>query len=71
MLAAGGRVVRVDHDPSVDNRLMVPSEHELKTILYDQVINGDLSAECNGITVFSNKIPRRVRHFTLPYEEGI
>ncbi|CAM9246849.1 unnamed protein product, partial [Pylaiella littoralis] len=37
MLAAGGRVVRVDHDSSVDNRLMVPTERELKTILYNQV----------------------------------
>lgn len=39
-LTAGGRVVRVDHDPDAGNRLMVPTEDELKTILYDQVSNG-------------------------------
>lgn len=40
MLAAGGRVVRSHHylDASNNNnRLMVPTEKELKTILYDQV----------------------------------
>ena len=37
MLTAAGRVVRVEHDPSADNRIMVPTEHELKAILYDQV----------------------------------
>ncbi|CAM9891651.1 unnamed protein product, partial [Laminaria digitata] len=38
MLAAGGRVVRSHHHPGASNnsRLMVPTEKELKTILYDQ-----------------------------------
>lgn len=37
MLAPGGRVVRADHDPRTTNRLMVPTESELKAMLYDQV----------------------------------
>lgn len=34
-------MVRVRHDSSTGNRLMVPSEHELKTILYEQVSDED------------------------------
>ena len=42
MLTAGGRVVRIRHDPSAGgNKLMVPTEHELKTILYEQVSDVD------------------------------
>lgn len=41
MLTAGGRVVRIRHDPSAGNKLMVPTEHELKTILYEQVSDDD------------------------------
>lgn len=39
MLGAGGRVVRaIALDPAMDNSLiMVPTESELKVILYDQV----------------------------------
>ncbi len=37
LLTAAGRVVRVDHDASASKRLMIPTEHELKAILYDQV----------------------------------
>lgn len=37
MLAPGGRVVRADYDRRATNRLMVPTENELKTMLYDQV----------------------------------
>lgn len=42
MLTAGGRVVRIRHDPSAGgNKLMVPTEHELKTTLYEQVSDVD------------------------------
>lgn len=37
MLTSGGRVVRFGGDPSAGRDLMVPTEHELKMILYDQV----------------------------------
>lgn len=60
MLTAGGRVVRVDHDPSVDNRLlMVPTEHELKTILYDQVIMCCDEDHTRQVSDFNFQYPKR------------
>lgn len=41
MLTAGGRVVEIRQDPSAGNNMMVPTENELKTLLYEQVIDDD------------------------------
>ncbi|CAM9185082.1 unnamed protein product [Ectocarpus fasciculatus] len=64
-LTAGGRVVRVDHDPDARNRLIVPTQDELKTILYDQT---DARNRGNGhqrrgnidfVALHANRRPRR------------
>ncbi|CAM9172323.1 unnamed protein product, partial [Ectocarpus sp. 8 AP-2014] len=64
-LTTGGRVVRVDHDPDAGNRLIVPTEDELKTILYDQT---DARNRGNGhrrrdnidfVALHANRRPRR------------
>ncbi|CAM9154690.1 unnamed protein product, partial [Ectocarpus sp. 13 AM-2016] len=64
-LTTGGRVVRVNHDPDAGNRLIVPTEDELKTILYDQT---DARNRGNGhrprdnidfVALHANRRPRR------------
>ncbi|CBJ26034.1 hypothetical protein Esi_0018_0118 [Ectocarpus siliculosus] len=64
-LTVGGRVVRVNHDPDAGNRQIVPTEDELKTILYDQT---DARNRGNGhrrrdnidfVALHANRRPRR------------
>ncbi|CAM9464215.1 unnamed protein product, partial [Ectocarpus sp. 4 AP-2014] len=64
-LTTGRRVVRVDHDPDAGNRLIVPTEDELKTILYNQT---DAKKRGNGhrrrdnidfVALHANRRPRR------------
>ncbi|CAN0385958.1 unnamed protein product [Ectocarpus sp. 12 AP-2014] len=64
-LTTGGRVVRVYHDPDAGNRLIVPTEDELKTILYDQT---NARSKGNGhrrrhnidfVALHANRRPRR------------
>lgn len=61
MLAPGGRVVRAEHDPSVGDKFMVPTESELKTILYDQVRQSGLYHRIN------NKYSRRGSRYTTDF----
>lgn len=46
MLSAGGRVVGVEHEPGHADGIMLPTENELKTLLYDQVRKGEKPSSC-------------------------
>ncbi|CAM9652083.1 unnamed protein product, partial [Scytosiphon promiscuus] len=67
MLTSSGRVVRIHGDPNAGSDLMVPTEHELKTILYDQAsisLTGTDSLthereKIDYVALHAHRVPRR------------